>query len=301
MERIVERCLPWRYGDNYIPAFRATRTEGMSISRIGRLPMPNFQRDVHPQSAAEAVVMCWVAYQPEFIEALENRPCCPVPGLPILFGHPLADPANLKPSSGTAALAEQIGIKHPATNDDVWRTRGEQGPRRDFYPLVSDLLAIFRTTPGIRAVNLFVKKTAKELELSGRARELYWLEAAYYAEASIPTVKVSPDQLHPIVSTNLSICFTRARMPSSINRRQLQQALLYMEDRIFSSAPVSWERDLWERLGLLPEIQEWIFHYGVFHRRLRIDLSYGLARDTIHKPERVNYAAEFAARFLQPL
>lgn len=182
MERIVERCLPWRYGEDYVPAFRATRTEGMSISRIGRLPMPNFQRDLHPQSAAEATVMCWVAYQPGFVEALENRPCCPVPGLPILSGHPLATTKNLMPSSGTAALAAEIGIEHPRTNDDIWKVRSEKAPRRDYYPIVSDLLGIFQSPLGIRAVNLYIKKTAKELELSGRSKELYWLEAAYYAE-----------------------------------------------------------------------------------------------------------------------
>lgn len=301
MERIVERCLPWRFGDDYIPAFRATRTEGMSISCIGRLPMPNFKRDLHPQSAAEAAVMCWVAYQPDFIEALENRPCCPVPGLPILMGHPLANTANLTPSSGTAALAQQIGIKHPQISDDVWKARGEKGPRRDYYPLVSDLLGIFRSTSGIRAVNLFIKKTVKDLELPNRAKELYWLESAYYAEAGIPTTKISPDQLHPVVSANLSICMTRARPPENVNAKQLRQALLYMEEQVFSSAPVSWETVLWERLGLLPEAQEWIFHYGVFHRRLRVDLSRALARDTIHRPERVNYAADFSARFLGPL
>lgn len=119
MERIVGRCFPWRYGDEYVPAFRATRAEGMSISRIGRLPMPNFARDLHPQSAAEATVMCWVAYQTEFVDALENRPCCPVPGLPILAGHPLTSLQALPPSSGTIALAAKLGLRHPRTNDDV--------------------------------------------------------------------------------------------------------------------------------------------------------------------------------------
>ena len=127
MERIVERCLPWSYGDNYVPAFRATRPEGMSLSRISRLPMPNYKRDLQPQSGAEAIVMCWVMHQPDFVDALENRPCCPVPGLPILFGHPLATPANLIPSAGTVALADRIGITHPRTSDDVWRVRGESG------------------------------------------------------------------------------------------------------------------------------------------------------------------------------
>lgn len=301
MECIIERCLPWRYGDEYVPAFRATRAEGMAISRIGRLPMANFRRDLHPQSAAEAAVMCWVMYQPDFLEALENRPCCPVPGLPILSGHPLAISADLKPSSGTAAIAEIIGVKHPKTVDDVWQQRGEDRPRRDYYPLVSDLLAIFHGSFGIRAVNLFVKKTAKEFELLERSKDLFELEASYYAEADIPTFKVSPDQLHPIVTTNLLVCATRARRPAGVNIEQLQHALSFMKNRIYSSAPVSWERELWERLGLIPETQEWIFHYGVFHRHLRVDLGKILARDMVHKPERVNYAADFAARFLQPL
>jgi hypothetical protein len=298
MERMVERCLPWSFGDRYVPAFLATRVEGMSISRIGRIPMPNFKRDLHPQSGAEATVMCWVVYQPGFVEALENRPCCPVPGLPILYGHPLATPENLKPSSGTAALAEQMGIAHPRTSDDVWKARGEKGPRRDYYPLISDLLGIFRRPSGIWAANLFIKKTIKDLELSDRHRKLYWLEAAYYAEGGIPTIKISPDMLHPIVSANLSLCITRARPPSDVNTKQLKQALFYMEENLFSSAPVSWERALWERLGLLPEIQEWIFHYGIFHRHLRVDLARPVARDLVHRPERTNFAADFAARFL---
>lgn len=163
------------------------------------------------------------------------------------------------------------------------------------------MLAILRSERGVRAVNLFIKKTVNELELGGRSKDLYWLEATYYAEAEIPTVKISPDQLHPIVSANLAICVTRARPPLDVSPKQLSLALTYMEDKIFTSAPVSWERDLWERFGLLPQFQEWIFHYGVFHRRLKVDLTTTLARDTIHKPEKVNHAAEFSGRFLQSL
>ena len=75
-------------------------------------------------------------FHPEFVEALEKRPCCPVPGLPVLYGHPLVHSADWKPSSGTVALAEQIGIKYPRASNDVMKDRGENRPRRDYCPLV---------------------------------------------------------------------------------------------------------------------------------------------------------------------
>jgi hypothetical protein len=81
MRRIVDRCFPWAYGNDYIPAFLAKRSEAPSKGRIYRMPMPKWNREMQFLSAAEARVAVHVIYQPNFIEGLENRPCSLIPGL----------------------------------------------------------------------------------------------------------------------------------------------------------------------------------------------------------------------------
>jgi hypothetical protein len=302
MHRIIDRCLPWSYGNDYSAALLATRSEGPSKGRLHRVPLPKWDRDMHFMSAAEARVAVYVIYQPNFLEGLENRPCLTIPGIPILDGHPLARGKTLPYSSGTIEIARSLGFKHPVTSDDRCEDRiRNEGPQRDFFPLITDLLALLKDQSGIRAVNLFIKKSQKDLELSKRGNELYMIERALHVESHIPTVKICEQQLDPIVTNNLVRLAKIARRPKEVSEYQLAHALLYMEERIFYSAPNTWETCLRENLGLLPETIFRIFHYGVFQRHLKVDLKEAVAMDRVHRQERFNYAADFAARFLEPL
>lgn len=302
MRRIVADCFPWRYGNDYVPAILATRSSGPSQGRLHELPMPGWKRSMQFLSAAEMRIAAWVIYQPEYIEALENRPCLPIPGFPILDGHPLLDRQELPGSSGTAEIARRIGIRHPMTtaNRDICK---DPGSRRsiDFFPLISDLLAIFKFGPSIRAVNLFVKKRLADLELGGRHADLYRLESAYYAEGSIPTYKISEEQLDPLVTNNLVRVIKLGVLPNDVSVDRINEVINYMESRLYSSAPVSWCGDLQESMGLPFHTIFRIFHYGVLRRRLKVNLREAVAMDRIHRPETINYARDFASRFLEPL
>lgn len=301
MRQIVDRCFPWSYGKDYVPAIKTTRKEGPTKSRLHRAPMAKSARALQPVSAAEMRVGVWVVYQPSFLEALENRPCMLVPGVPILDGYPLLQGKPLPYSSGTVELAKLLGIKHPMTSDDRPLEQRLAGPVRDFYPLVSDLLALLNDAYGVRAVHLFIKKTPGELELTGRAAELFRLEQAYYAEGEIPTVKICEKELDATVTDNLVRLVKIAHRGIAIPTAMMAEALLYMQERVFFSSPRSWLPFFQRNFGLLHEDVFTIFHYGVFHRHLKVDLTEAVAFDRVHRPERVNYAANFAERFLEPM
>lgn len=253
-------------------------------------------------SAAEARIAAYVIYQPNFLEGLENRPCSTIPGLAVLDGHPLVSGQVLPYSSGTVEIARALAIKHPTTCDD--RTEEEirsEGLCRDYYPFVSDLLALFKGGTHVRGVNLFIKKRRGNLELSKRQQELFLIEKTLYAESGIPTIKVCEDDVDVHVTNNLIRLAKLSRKPKGISDEQLANALLYMEERVFYSAPNTWETYLRENLGLLPHAVFRTFHYGVFHRHLKVDLREAVSMDRVHRREKINYAADFAARFLEPL
>lgn len=300
MQRIVERCFPWRYGDDYVSAIQATRPEGPSRGRLHQVPLPGMFRQMHFLSAAEARVAAWVIYQPDFIEGLENRPCMPIPGIAVLDGHPLLQGQTLPNSSGTVELSRRLGIFHPMVDDDRNITRRNEHAA-DFFPIVSDLLCLLRDGQTLRGVNLFVKKHRSDLNLDTDKAALFQLNEAYYAEAKIPTVKVCEDDLDPVVTNNLVRVIKLGVPPKTISNDVLGQTLNYMRERVFYSAPVTWETELYEMFGLLHESVFRIFHYGVLRRYLKVDLQRAVAMDKVHQPERRNFAAEFADRFLEKM
>lgn len=301
MRQIVDRCFPWKYGNDYISALQTTRAEGPSQGRLHRIPALGLAREMHFVSAAEARVAAWVAHQPDFLDGLENRPCMPIPDIAVLDGYPLLHGKSLPKSSGTAVLAQALGIRHPMTIDDrsPEQKKTSSAPSPDFFPLISDLLVLLKDGSTVRAVNLFVKKYRSSLNLDRRHEELFRLERAYYAEANIPTVKICEEDLDSTVTNNLFRAVKLGVLPNSLSPNQVAQALLYMQDRIFESAPISWNEFLYETFGLSYQETFRIFHYGVLRRYLKVDLREAIAMDKVHLPERRNYAADFAARFLE--
>lgn len=302
MVRIVDRCFPWSYGDRYLPALLTTRSEGPSEGRLHRVPMPKWNREMHFASAAEARIAVYVMYQPTFLEGLENRPCALVPGIAVLDGHPLLAGKTLPYSSGTVEISRALGLAHPVTSDDrIDEERTRVGIQPDYYPFVSDLLALLKDGDSLRAVNLFIKKRKADLNLSRRKQELLLIERSLYAESFIPTVKICEEDVDETVTNNLVRLAKIARRAERIPDHRLSQALLYMEERIFYSAPNTWETELRESQGLLPDEVFNIFHYGIFRRHLKVDLKEAVAMDRVHRREKTNYAADFAARFLEPM
>jgi hypothetical protein len=300
MRQVVDRCFPWKYGKEYISALQTTRGEAPSQGRLHRMLAPGLEREMHFLSAAEARVAAWLIYQPSFIEGLENRPCMPISGIAVLDGYPLLHGQYLPKSSGTAVLAQALGIKHPmAVDDRPCEEKKRDGPISDLFPLTSDFLALLIDGSTVRAVNLFIKKYRCNLNLDRRHEELFRLERAYYAEANIPTVKISEEDLDTVVTNNLVRALKLGILPKNLLPDQVAEALLYMQDRIFKSAPISWCGFLYETLGLTYQESFRVFHYGVLRRYLKVDLHEAIAMDRVHRPERRNYAADFAARFLE--
>lgn len=143
---IVDRCFPWRYGDEYVSAIPTNRASSPSRGRLHQIPVPGWHRTMHFLSAAEMRVAVWVIYQPAFIECLENRPCLPIPGFPVLDGHPQLYGKELNPSSGTGELARRLGIRHPMTS--IARTKKSNSNLKqeaDYFPIISDLLCLLKS------------------------------------------------------------------------------------------------------------------------------------------------------------
>ncbi|HJW56063.1 MAG TPA: hypothetical protein VJ577_12380 [Burkholderiaceae bacterium] len=128
----------------------------------------------------------------------------------------------LPKSSGTATLALELGIKHPIVIDDRPRDEKERdGPIADFFPLISDLLALLKDGLTVRAVNLSIKKYRTSLNLDQHHEELFRLERAYYAEAKIPTVTICEEDLDPIVTNNLVRAMKLGVLPTILSQEQV--------------------------------------------------------------------------------
>jgi hypothetical protein len=270
---IVDRCFPWRYGDEYMSAIPTSRASSPSRGRLHQISVPGWRRTMHFLSAAEMRVAVWVIYQPAFIECLENRPCMPIPGYPVLDGHPQLRGKTLNSSSGTVELARCLGIKHPMACREMHpKSTNDCKQDADYFPIVSDLLCLLKSETSLRAVNLFIKKRLHDFELDPRHSDLFRLERAYYLEADIPTKQICEEQLHPIVTNNLVRLVKLGMPPADLTNEQIALVLDFMQERIYRSAPVTWVPLLYEKFGLSFQSVFRIFHYGVLRRYLKIDL-----------------------------
>ena len=216
---IKKRQWTLAWGKDYVPAQWATPREAPNSSTATILcPKKVGGRPFHLMSQNEMWVALLVLYHPCVWDVHEQRVLFPQPIPHFLQGHPRAQGLNFLPFRGTVHVAERMGMlsKHPRCK--VQLGEGEVGIA--WFPYLSDLLVFLEDDEGPYAINLTVKdKPESFLELAYREGKQnrkgadigvlnrHAMEAAYYADAGIPTRQVVGKILDDELRNNLYSLF----------------------------------------------------------------------------------------------
>lgn len=224
-DEIMRRQLSPSWGTSYQPGIRATVSEAPSVSRPSEFWAERLGRTVHALSSIEARAMILALWNPALFELHEQRMLSMVPTVNPLTGHPRADGLALSPLQGTIAVADRLDAVsfHPTMR----YVDAKLGKVDVAAPLFGDLLLFLYDAGGPYCVNWSVKQTeedfARSIDLQKRTRNpnkdaakaitRHAIEAQYYEDAGIRTVRVVLKDFPDILFHNLRVLFLHQRRP----------------------------------------------------------------------------------------
>jgi len=213
-----------RWGTQYEPAIRATRTEAPSISYAVRLWSERLQRDIHALSRIEVTAVILALFHPALLDLHEQRVLSLLPRPHPLSGHPSAVGLDLPMLEGTIAVAERLDMID--AHSLIWY---REAPASEAVPVpipfIGDLLLFLVDDQGPYCVNWTVKKTPGDFEHSPiawrrvrapnadvtRQRDRHAIEATYYEDAGIRTVRIVEHLFPSCLVANLRCLFLHSR------------------------------------------------------------------------------------------
>jgi hypothetical protein len=218
LKRIHDRQARFRWGDPYLPGTFAVPREAPKISRVSRVNSRRLGRTLHFLSIPERVFAQLALFNPRLFDLHEQKMLQPFSHPHPLHGHPLAKGLDLKPVVGTVAITERIGMKHAGVvvTDDNGRSYWD-------YPYIGDLLLYLIGEDELPyAINWTIKLSSEDFlerrrntiktlrqqidhKKSAELRNL--LEEEYYLSAGIRTVKLSMEDIDPVVASNLNLLY----------------------------------------------------------------------------------------------
>ncbi|WP_139174823.1 hypothetical protein [Janthinobacterium lividum] len=224
-DEIMRRQLSPGWGAAYQPGIRATVSEAPSASRPAEFWAERLGRTVHALSSIETRAMILALWNPALFELHEQRMLSIVPTLHPLVAHPRADGLALAPLQGTIAVAERLNTLnlHPRMHYVDAKLGRVEIPS----PLFGDLLLFLLDQNGPYCVNWSVKQAeadfGRSIDLKKRTRDpskdaakanaRHAIEAQYYDDADIRTVRVVLNDLPDTLSHNLRVLFLHQRRP----------------------------------------------------------------------------------------
>ena len=246
LKEIARRQDPPCWSPRYEPAIRADREEAPSKSRFSTVWSHILDRDCHALSTPEQDALLIALHHPRLFELQEQRVLHPGPRSHPLAGHRTAVGMNLRPLAGTVQVCERLDMvdRHPCT----WMN-SEDGLERLPVPIpyIGDLLLFLQDKEGPYCVNWTVKKTEEDFESQpsqsrpprdplaeqDAERSRHAIEEQYYADAGIPTIRITQNRMPREFVRNLgSLYLLRHRhseIPHSAYRRlcdQLQASII---------------------------------------------------------------------------
>lgn len=227
LKEIARRQDPPNWGPRYEPAIRAVREEAPSKSRFSTVWSHILDRYCHALSTPEQDALLIALHHPHLFELQEQRVLHPGPRSHPLAGHPTAVGMNLRPLAGTVQVCERLDMvgRHPCT----W-VNSEDGLKRLPVPIpyIGDLLLFLQDEEGPYCVNWTVKKTEEDFESrpsrsrpprdplaeKDAERSRHAIEEQYYADAGIPTIRITQNRMPKEFVRNLLRLFLwRHRYP----------------------------------------------------------------------------------------
>lgn len=224
-DEVMRRQLSPGWGSAYEPGIRATVSEAPSASRSSDFWAERLGRRMHALSSIETRAMILALWHPALFDLHEQRMLSITPTLHPLAGHQRVDGVALPTLQGTVSVAERLNTlsSHPT----IRYTDANLGAIEIPAPMFGDLLLFLADSEGPYCVNWSVKAAEEDFERSfdlqkrtrdpakeaAKAKARHALEAQYYEDAGIRTVRVVLKDFPDILSHNLRVLFLHQQRP----------------------------------------------------------------------------------------
>lgn len=312
MRELLRRQDPPQWGREYDPAIRATREEAPARSRPAQVWFDKLGRYCHTLSLVEQKVLLLLLFNPALFELQEQRMLATEPRPHPLSGHELATGMVLPGLRGTIDVCDRldmidrhlwVSVNHP---DGTGRVPIPA-------PFIGDFLLFLIDSQGPYCVNWTVKgaeddflrrpmggrpvRNAEAETLAVRARHA--IEARYYLDADIRTVRIVDRDIPELLSQNLRSLLLLQHRAATVD------AAIYGEvcDRLQASMqtgqpPLDILLSVAHRYDLQLEVAKAMFSRAIWRRDIRPELiDEAIFIDRPIKPERRDPLQVYASRF----
>lgn len=273
----------------YLPAILATPQEAPSISRAFILtPEKLAGREAHTLSVAERDAALLGFYHPDVLGLQEQRMLSPEPTVHPLWSYSEIDRSALKPLKGVIDVAERLDLLDILPRISVPDPEVPGQRMTVVFPWCGDLLWVIAAPGGyIYCVNWTIKDkrqsfvTASPRRNGGpppreASRELlarHEIEAEYYADAGIRTVRVTGEEISFHVAANLRQLFLHHRRDLSLTAEQQEEILeKYRWALQLGITPGEVISIFTERGRYSVDQCRSVFYQAIWNRDLRLDL-----------------------------
>ena len=216
LKEVLRRQDPPQWGRNYDPAIRAIREEAPARSRCAQVWSERLGRYCHVLSSIEEKALLLALFHPALFELQEQRMLAAEPRPHPLAGHTLAVGMNLPPLRGTIDVCDRLDL----IERHLWIQVDHPDGTGRFpvpVPFIGDFLLFLVDQKGPYCVNWTVKGSSDEFQhrLLGNkpaknpqaaisaVRSRHAIEERYYADASIPTIRIVGRDLPELLIQNL--------------------------------------------------------------------------------------------------
>lgn len=302
------------WDDRYLAGIFATPQEAPSVSRAYVLtPEKLGGRETHVLSTPERNAALLGLYHPQVVGLQEQRMLSPMFAQHPLWTWPGIDRTTLKPLSGVIDVADRLGylkqlplvwVPHPTAPDHKMSV---------VLPWCGDLLWALNTPAnGICCINWTVKGNHEDFirplaplqqkrpapRLSQALLARHEIEAAYYCDAGIRTVRVAGDDIDAHVVANLRQLFNHHRRPLALRPDQRQEILEKYRTALQLGVPPSDVIELLVGRGRYSVHQcRSLLYQAIWNRELRVDLFRPVLINRPLRPEERDVADVYAAWF----
>lgn len=282
VNRLIKRqsCSSWT--ENYQPGTRATREEAPRISnpRIFKAGIKT-GRDMHAHSSIESRAMLAALYRRNVIDVHEQKVLRFNPSPNPMTNHPNCNGSGLPPLPGMYSVYQALG---EAENYPRIRLKAAEP-----IPILleGDMLLYVTDEHGLHCVNWTVKRKSDQFGMGNienhpalqtetgkrKAFVRHAAEKAYYAQAQIPTYRITEETFTKTYCDNLEDCYTGRSRITQFLKPYLAEAADLLDSII---GTLETPRDVGEyvcsKYGLRNDQWMALFYSLVWEQRIQVDL-----------------------------
>lgn len=212
-----------KFGNEYLSAIFATKEEAPPHSRPCIVQLPEPGRALHALSVPELHLILLALHHPNLVEVHDQKVLSCIPCPHPAHHHPRAQEQILPFMRGTVDVADALGLLH---YHPTVRVTDPDNPEQKItvpFPWIGDLLLFMEDAQGMYCVNWNIKDSPdqfsqpfsddpkKKNSANEKAKVIarHQIEEIYYADAGIPTIKITSADFNRQVVFNLARLFGR--------------------------------------------------------------------------------------------